>query len=150
MNTLPRATSKYAVGVDFGTESGRTVLVDVSTGRELASSVHSYANGVIDETLPGTTIALGADWALQDPNVPVARAVWRPQPDLKTSATAWILAGGAHHTGFSQALTAEHLEDFAEMAGIEFLLINNDTRLPALKKEIRWNDMYYLLAHGLR
>src|SRR2546421_9312228 len=68
MNTLPRATSKYAVGVDFGTESGRTVLVDVSTGRELASSVHIYANGVIDETLPGTTIALGADWALQDPN----------------------------------------------------------------------------------
>ncbi|MFL5659492.1 MAG: ribulokinase [Ktedonobacteraceae bacterium] len=68
MNTSPRATSKYAVGVDFGTESGRTVLVDVSTGRELASSVHIYANGVIDETLPGTTIALGADWALQDPN----------------------------------------------------------------------------------
>ena len=68
MDTLPRATSKYAVGVDFGTESGRTVLVDVSTGRELASSVHIYANGVIDETLPGTTIALGADWALQDPN----------------------------------------------------------------------------------
>src|SRR3989440_3029128 len=68
MDTLPRATSKYAVGVDFGTECGRTVLVDVSTGRELASSVHIYANGVIDETLPGTTIALGGDWALQDPN----------------------------------------------------------------------------------
>src|SRR5438874_8485690 len=68
MNTLPRATSKYAVGVDFGTESGRTVLVDVSTGRELASSVHIYANGVIDDTPPGTTIDLGGDWALQDPN----------------------------------------------------------------------------------
>ena len=68
MNTSPRVPSKYAVGVDFGTESGRTVLVDVSTGRELASSMHVYANGVIDETLPGTTIALGADWALQDPN----------------------------------------------------------------------------------
>jgi len=68
MNTSPRATSKYAIGVDFGTESGRTVLVDVSTGRELASSMHVYANGVIDETLPGTTIALEPDWALQDPN----------------------------------------------------------------------------------
>ena len=56
MNTPPRVPSKYAVGVDFGTESGRTVLVDVSTGRELASSVHPYANGVIDETLPGTTL----------------------------------------------------------------------------------------------
>jgi len=84
------------------------------------------------------------------PKLPVARAVWRPRPDLKTAAAAWILAGGAHHTGFSQALTAEHLEDFAEMAGMEFLLINNDTKLSAFKKEIRWNDMYYLLAKGLR
>ncbi|HET9920505.1 MAG TPA: L-arabinose isomerase [Ktedonobacteraceae bacterium] len=84
------------------------------------------------------------------PKLPVARAVWRPQPDLKTSATAWILAGGAHHTGFSQALTVEHLEDFAEMVGMEFLLINHDTTIPAFKKEIRWNEMYYLLAYGLR
>src|SRR6266536_2788886 len=84
------------------------------------------------------------------PKLPVARAVWRPQPDLKTSATAWILAGGAHHTGFSHALTVEHLEDFAEIAGMEFLLINHDTALSAFKKEIRWNEMYYLLAHGLR
>src|SRR5438874_3976487 len=68
MNTSPRATSKYAVGIDFRTEAGRAVLVDVTTGRELASSVHPYANGVIDETLPGTTIALEPDWALQDPN----------------------------------------------------------------------------------
>src|SRR5438067_3546451 len=68
MNTSPRATSKYAVGIDFGTESGRAVLVDVTTGRELASSVHLYANGIIDKTLPGTTIALEPDWALQDPN----------------------------------------------------------------------------------
>ncbi len=84
------------------------------------------------------------------PKLPVARAVWRPQPDLKTSAAAWILAGGAHHTGFSQALTVEHLEDFAEIAGMEFLLINNDTTLSAFKKEVRWNEMYYLLANGLR
>ncbi len=68
MNASPHATSKYAVGVDFGSESGRAVLVDVTTGRELASSVHEYANGVIDKTLPGTTIPLGHDWALQDPN----------------------------------------------------------------------------------
>jgi L-arabinose isomerase len=84
------------------------------------------------------------------PKLPVARAVWRPQPNLKTSAAAWILAGGSHHTGFSQALTAEHLEDFAEIAGIEFLLINQDTTLSAFKKELRWNEMYYLLAQGLR
>src|SRR5574341_2340232 len=77
------------------------------------------------------------------PKLPVARAVWIPRPDLKTAAAAWILAGGAHHTGFSQSVTAEHLEDFAEMAGIEFLLINQDTRLSDFKKELRWNDVYY-------
>src|SRR5207247_5676818 len=75
------------------------------------------------------------------PRLPVARAVWRPQPDLKTSATAWILAGGAHHTGFSQALTAEHLEDFAEIAGMEFLIFANDTTLSAFKNAIRCNEL---------
>ena len=60
--------SKYTIGVDFGTESGRAVLVDVSNGREVASHVHAYANGVIDETLPGTEIHLDPDFALQDPN----------------------------------------------------------------------------------
>ena len=54
----------------------------------------------------------------------MARAVWVPQPDLKMAAAAWIHAGGAHHTAFTQALTPEHLEDFAEMAGIEFVLID--------------------------
>ena len=77
------------------------------------------------------------------PKLPVARAVWIPQPNLKIGAAAWILAGGAHHTGFSQAVTVEHLEDFAEMADVEFLLINNDTRLAEFKKELRWNDVYY-------
>jgi L-arabinose isomerase len=83
------------------------------------------------------------------PRLPVARALWVPQPDLKTSATAWILAGGAHHTSFSYAVSSEHLEDFAQMAGIEFLLINRDTRLATFKQELRWNDIYYLLARGL-
>lgn len=83
------------------------------------------------------------------PKLPVARALWVPQPDLKTAASAWIYAGGAHHTGFSLALTEEHLEDFAAMAGIEFLLIDSDTKLSAFKSELRWNDMYYALAKGL-
>src|SRR5438874_6101340 len=84
------------------------------------------------------------------PRLPVARAVWRPQTDLKTYSTACILTGGADQPGVSQALTAEHLEDFAEIAGMEFLLINQDTTLSAFKKELRWNEMYYLLAQGLR
>jgi L-arabinose isomerase len=83
------------------------------------------------------------------PKLPTARALWIPQPDLKTAATAWIYAGGAHHTGYSYALTAEHLEDFAEMAGSEFLLINRDTRISDFKRELRWNDAYYRLAKGI-
>jgi L-arabinose isomerase len=84
------------------------------------------------------------------PRLPVARAVWLPQPDLKTAAAAWILAGGAHHTGFSQSVTVEHLQDFAEMANVEFLLVNRDTRLPEFKKELRWNDVYYRSTNGAR
>ena len=77
------------------------------------------------------------------PKLPVARAVWIPRPSLKVAATAWIHAGGAHHTGFSHALTAEHLADFAEMAGIEFLRIGTDTTVETFRKELRWNAAYW-------
>ena len=77
----------------------------------------------------------------------MARALWVPQPDLKTAAAAWILAGGAHHTGFSQSVTAEHLADFAEMAGVEYLLIDSETRLAEFKKELRWNEAFYRQTH---
>ena len=83
------------------------------------------------------------------PKLPVARALWIPQPNLKVAAAAWILAGGAHHTGFSQAVTAAHLQDFADMADMELLLIGKGTDLAEFKKEIRWNDVYYLIARGL-
>jgi L-arabinose isomerase len=83
------------------------------------------------------------------PKLPVARALWLPRPSLKTAAAAWIYAGGAHHTGFSYSLTADHLRDFADMAGIEFLLIDENTRLADFKKELRWNDLYYHLSNGL-
>lgn len=77
------------------------------------------------------------------PNLPVARVLWRCKPDLKTAATAWILAGGAHHTCYSQNLTSEYLEDFAAMAGIEFVLINEKTDLYQFKNELRWNEWSY-------
>jgi L-arabinose isomerase len=83
------------------------------------------------------------------PELPVARVVWVPKPNLKVGAAAWILAGGAHHTGFSMALTAEHIEDFSEMAGIEYLCINENTTIPDFKKDIRTNEMYYMLAKAL-
>jgi L-arabinose isomerase len=83
------------------------------------------------------------------PKLPVARAVWVPKPDFATGCAAWILAGGAHHTGFSPAVTTEHLEDFAEMAGLEFFLIAEHTTMCNAKRELRWNELYYLLAPGL-
>lgn len=74
------------------------------------------------------------------PKLPVARVLWNPYPDLRVAATTWILAGGAHHTGYSQALTVEHMEDYAAMAGIEFLLINKNTTVRTFRNELRWND----------
>jgi L-arabinose isomerase len=79
----------------------------------------------------------------QLPKLPVARVLWKPQPDLKTSAAAWILAGGAHHTGFSMAITREHLQDFAEMANIEFLSIDENTTIPDFKNQCRWNEIAF-------
>ena len=80
------------------------------------------------------------------PKLPVARALWMPQPSLDVAAAAWIYAGGAHHTGFSLALSVEHLEDYASMAGIEFLLIDSETRLRDFRNELRWNEAAYGVA----
>ena len=79
------------------------------------------------------------------PRLPVARTVWLPHPNLKVAAQAWILAGGPHHTGFSQALTVEHLEDYAEIAGLEFVLIDEQTNLRSFKQDLRNNAVYYHL-----
>lgn len=77
------------------------------------------------------------------PKLPVARAVWKVLPNMKDGVGAWILAGGAHHTGFSMALTSDYLEAFAEMAGIEYLLIGSDTKLSEFKDKLRWNELTY-------
>jgi L-arabinose isomerase len=83
------------------------------------------------------------------PHLPVASALWIPQPNLQTGAAAWILAGGTHHTAFSYDLTAEYMEDFADMAGIELVTIDEHTTLGEFKKELRFNDVYYLLNRSL-
>jgi L-arabinose isomerase len=77
------------------------------------------------------------------PKLPVARVLWKPLPDMQTACAAWILAGGAHHTCYSQNLTSEHLEDFAEIAGIEYVRIGQETNLYHLKNELRWSEVYY-------
>ncbi len=83
------------------------------------------------------------------PNLPVASVLWKPLPDLKTGAAAWILAGGAHHTGFSTSVNSEYLEDFAGMMGIEFVLIDEKCNLTDFKKELRWNEIYYHISNGI-
>jgi L-arabinose isomerase len=80
------------------------------------------------------------------PRLPVARAVWKALPSLEVAAEAWILAGGAHHAVYSQAISAEYLRILAEIFGVEFLLIDDKTEVAAFKNEINWND----LAFGLR
>jgi L-arabinose isomerase len=84
------------------------------------------------------------------PNLPVASVLWKPLPDLKRAAEAWILAGGAHHTGFSLAITSEYIEDFCSMTGIEYLVIDEKCDISSLRKELRWNEMFYHLSDGIR
>jgi L-arabinose isomerase len=82
------------------------------------------------------------------PKLPVARAVWKPAPDLATSAESWLTAGGPHHTVLSQAVGVEELHDLAEMVGTELLVIDQDTTARQFAKEVRWNAAYYRLARG--
>ncbi len=77
------------------------------------------------------------------PKLPVARVLWKPHPSMHEALTAWIYAGGAHHTCYSQNITSEYLQDFAEMAGIEFILIDKNTRLQHFKNELKWNEAAY-------
>ena len=84
------------------------------------------------------------------PKLPVARTLWHAQPDLKTATAAWVYAGGAHHTVLSLALATEHLEDFADIAGIELAVIDKETRIRSFKEGLRNSDLYYHLAQGIR
>jgi L-arabinose isomerase len=83
------------------------------------------------------------------PRLPVARAVWRPRPSLATSAESWLTAGAPHHTALTASLTREHLTDLADMIGVELLVIDAGTTINQFTKEMRWNQAYYRLAHGL-
>ena len=83
------------------------------------------------------------------PNLPVASVLWKPLPDLKSGAAAWILAGGAHHTGFSTSIDSDYMEDLAEMMDVEFIHIGPGLTLGEFKKELRWNEIYYHLNSGI-
>jgi L-arabinose isomerase len=79
----------------------------------------------------------------------VARAVWKPRPDFSTSARAWLTAGAAHHTALTTAVELETIEDFAEIARTELLVIDENTTLRDFRDRVRWNQAYYRLAQGL-
>jgi L-arabinose isomerase len=83
------------------------------------------------------------------PNLPVASVLWKPMPDLKTGAAAWILAGGAHHTGFSNSINSEYLEDLSGMMGVEYVSIDKTCDLSSFKKELRFNEVYYHISGGI-
>ncbi|MDP4508855.1 L-arabinose isomerase [Nonomuraea turcica] len=83
------------------------------------------------------------------PKLPVARAVWSPRPNLRTSTESWLTAGAPHHTVLSTAVSREELTDFADMLGVELLVIDADTTTERFTKELRWNQAYYRLAQGL-
>ena len=134
----------HPLGIGGKADPARLVF-DVASGPGVNASLMDMGNRF--RMLVNPCQVVPADEPL--PNLPVARVVWQPAPSLEVAAGAWILAGGAHHTGFSMAVTAEHLEDFSEIAGIEYLLIDKSTTISSFKKELRWNELYYHLAKGI-
>jgi L-arabinose isomerase len=124
-----------------GKEDPVRLVFNVSGGAALNASIIDMGNRF--RLLVNEVEAVAPEHDL--PNLPVARVLWKPYPDLATGCAAWILAGGAHHTCFSQNLTSEHLEDFADMAGIETVFIDKETKLRNLKNELRWSEVYYQL-----
>ena len=83
------------------------------------------------------------------PKLPVANALWIPQPNFEIGAGAWILAGGTHHSCFSYDITPEYWEDYAEMLNIEYLHIDKDSTFESVKRDLRINEVYYMLNKAL-
>ena len=83
------------------------------------------------------------------PNLPVAHALWEPKPNLEISAAAWIHAGGAHHSVYTQCVTLDMLEDFAEFAGIELVVIDENTNILDFKTNLKHNSLFYRLSSGI-
>jgi L-arabinose isomerase len=125
-----------------GKEDPVRLVFDSQTGPAINASLIDLGNRF--RLIVNTVEVVPTDEPL--PNLPVARALWTPQPNLKVAAAAWILAGGAHHTGFSLSITPEFMEDFAEMAGIEYLLIDENSTVSGFKKELKWNHVAASLA----
>ncbi|MGV8882653.1 MAG: L-arabinose isomerase [Rhodoglobus sp.] len=119
----------------FTADSGPAVVVALSDMRDRFRLVANVVENVpLDAPMP---------------KLPVGRAVWKPAPDFATSAAAWLTAGAAHHTVMSTAVGIDVFRDWADMAGTELLVIDEDTTLREFQKEVRWNAAYYRLAQGI-
>jgi len=132
--TRPRV-EVHPLGIGGKADPARLVF-DGASGPAIVATLIDL--GTRFRLIINTVDAVRADKAM--PKLPVARVLWKPQPSLRIAAETWIIAGGAHHTGFSLALTAEQMIDWAEMAGIEYLLIDNDTTSLKFRQELRWSD----------
>lgn len=134
----------HPLGIGGKADPARLVF-DTPAGNAINVSLIDMGNRF--RFIANTVEVIGPDKQLK--KLPVARAIWKCNPDFETAAAAWIYAGGAHHTAFSQAVTVEMVEDFAELAGVEFLLIDEKTTLRDFKKELRNNEIYYGTGRGL-
>ena len=122
-----------------GKEDPARLVFNVNPGKAINVSLIDLGNRF--RLITNEVDAVNPDKDL--PNLPVARVMWIPKPNLEIGAEAWIYAGGAHHTVFSKAITKEYIEDFAEIANIEHLLINDSTNISDFKKELRFNETYF-------
>ena len=153
-------TGKAILGIEFGSTRIKAVLIDPEN-HPIAQGSHTWENQLVDGLW---TYSIEEIWyGLQDcyandveciepkplPKLPVASALWKPMPNFEIGAGAWILAGGTHHSCFSYDLTAEYWEDYAEISGIEMVHINKDTTISEFKKELRMNEVYYMLNKAL-
>jgi L-arabinose isomerase len=128
----------HQLGIGDREDPARLVF-NASTGKALVTAVVDMGNRfrcVVNEI---NVITPPEDF----PKLPVARMLWKPEPDLETSAEAWILAGGGHHTAFSNIVTTQMVRDWCEMTGIECTVIDNGTTVPAFRNELRWNAAYF-------
>ncbi|MGN6370775.1 MAG: L-arabinose isomerase [Phycisphaerae bacterium] len=128
-----------------GKEDPVRLVFDAGTGPAINASLVDLGNRF--RLLVHEVEAVKVPAAME--KLPVARAVWKNKPDFKTGCAAWILAGGAHHTGFSLAVTSEQIEDFATMFGVELVVIDDKTEIRSFQSQLRSNEVYYHLAPGL-
>jgi L-arabinose isomerase len=120
----------------FDAAPGPAVLATlVDLGNRFRMIVNEIETIRIEEAAPKEAAAM--------PKLPVARALWKPYPNIRDAAESWIIAGGAHHSAYASALTPEYFRDWAEMSGIEFVLIDRDTKPARLQDELRWAEAYW-------